>query len=71
LSAEKIFNCLRDKEWHSVAEMSEKTKLEAEKLVEFFKFLAQNGIVQYEDEKHRVKIEPEWSHILPGENAFV
>ena len=49
LSAEKFFAYLKDEAWHSIAEMSEKTQIEADKLVEYSKFLASKGIVKYED----------------------
>jgi len=71
LSAEKIFSLLKDEAWHSIAELSKKTKIEADKLVEYSKFLAMQGIVKYEDQNQRVKIEPEWNRTLPDENALI
>jgi hypothetical protein len=71
LSAEKIFSVLKDEAWHSVAELSEKTEIEANKLVEYSQFLAGKGIVLYDDKNQRVKIVPEWSRLLPPETELV
>ena len=71
MSAEKIFSLLRDEAWHSITDLSRKTRIEADKLIEYSRFLAQQGIVKYEDQNQRVKIEPEWNRTLPDEDTFV
>jgi hypothetical protein len=71
LSAEKIFTLLKDEAWHSVAELSEKTEVEANKLVKYSQFLARKGIVQYDDQNLRVKVEREWRRLLPDETELI
>jgi hypothetical protein len=71
LSAEKIFAVLKDGAWHSVAELAEQTETEANKLTEYFQFLAGKGMVKYEDQNQRIKIEPEWTHLLPDETDLL
>jgi len=67
LAAEKIFSLLKDEAWHSVAELSEQTEIEANKIIEYSQFLAGKAIVQYDDQNQRVKVEPEWSRVFPDE----
>ena len=71
MNAEKIFTLLKDEAWHSLAELSEMTEIEANKLVEYSQFLAGKGIVKYEDQNQRIKIEPEWSRLFPDETELV
>lgn len=70
MSAEKIFTLLKDEAWHSVAELSEQAEIETDKLIEYSQFLAGKGIVKYDDQKQRVKVEPEWSRMLPDETEL-
>lgn len=71
MNAEKIFAVLKDEAWHTVAELAEQTEIEANKLIEYSQFLAGKGIVIYEDKNQRIKIEPEWSHLLPDETELL
>jgi len=71
LEVERFFAILKDDAWHSVAELSEQTEIEANKLVEYSQFLAGKGIVEYDDQNQRVKVEPEWSRLLPDETELV
>lgn len=68
---EKIFALIKDEDWHSVPELAEQTEIEANKLIEYLQFLAGKGIVKYEDQNQKIKIEPEWSHLLPDENELL
>jgi hypothetical protein len=70
LDVERFFAILKDEAWHSIAELSEKTETEADKLIEYSQFLARKGIVKYDDQNQRVKIEPEWSRLLPDETEL-
>jgi hypothetical protein len=70
LDVERFFAFLKDEAWHSVAELSEQTETEEDKLVEYSQFLAGKGIVKYDDQKQRVKVEPEWSRLLPDETEL-
>jgi len=70
LEVERFFAILKDEAWHSVAELSEQTETEADKLVEYSQFLAGKGIAKYDDQNQRVKVEPEWSRLLPDETEL-
>lgn len=69
--AEKIFTLLKDEAWHTVPELSEQTEMEANKIVEYSQYLAGKGIVKYEDQKQRVKIEPGWSNLILDETELL
>jgi hypothetical protein len=71
LGIERFFAILKDDAWHSIAELSEQTETEANKLVEYAQFLAGKGVVIYEDKTQRIKIEPEWNHIIPQETEML
>ena len=70
MDVERFFAILKDDAWHSVADLSEQTEIEADKLVEYSQFLAGKGIVKYDDQNQRVKVEPEWSRLLPDETEL-
>jgi len=70
LDIERFFAILKDEAWHSVAELSEQTGIEADRLVEYSQFLAGKGVVTYEDKNQRIKIKPEWNHLLPDETEL-
>jgi DNA-binding IclR family transcriptional regulator len=69
LSAEKIFDALKDGEWHDLNELTDQTQIQTNKLIEFSKFLHEQGIITYEDKTHRIKINPEWKSLLPIESG--
>lgn len=70
MEVERFFAFLKDEAWHSVAELSEQTETEPNKLVEYSQFLAGKGIVKYDDQNQRVKVEPEWSRMFPDETEL-
>ena len=70
MGIERFFAILKDDAWHSVGELSEQTGTEADKLVEYSQFLDGKGIVKYDGQNQRVKVEPEWSHLLPDETEL-
>jgi hypothetical protein len=70
LSAQKIFGILKDETWHSIAELSEQTNIETSKLIEYSQFLNGNGVAKYDEQNKKIKIETEWTHLIPDENAL-
>lgn len=65
MSIEKLFTLLKDGAWHGITELADQTGTETNKLIEYSQFLAGQGIAKYEDKTQRIKIEPEWSRLLP------
>ena len=65
MSIEKLFMKLTDGNWHSINELADEAGLQTSKLTEFSKFLSQHGIVTYEHEAKKVKMEPDWARIFP------
>jgi len=70
LSAEKIFSILRDEDWHSLAELAEQTEIEQGKIAEFLRFLDEKAIVRYDGKEGRVKMEHEWSLVIPDKSPL-
>jgi hypothetical protein len=68
LNIEELFDIIKDGEWHDVTELADQIEIQIDKLIEFSKFLSEQGIIKYEDKTHRIKIEPEWKGILPIES---
>lgn len=52
-------------------ELAQQAETEANKLIEYSQYLAGKGIVKYEDQKQRVKIEPEWSYLPLDETELL
>ena len=67
MNTQKFFSFLRDEAWHSLPELAEQTEVDQDRLLEYSQFLAGKGIVIFEDKTQRIKIEPEWNHIIPSE----
>jgi hypothetical protein len=70
LNIEEFFVILKDGAWHDVAELADQTEIQTDKLIEFSQFLSAQGIINYEDKTHRIKIEPEWKRLLPIESEL-
>jgi hypothetical protein len=64
---EKLFAIIRDGKWHQIDELSDKTKLEKDKLTRFFQFLSTQNIVAYQEITNSIKVKPEWQNLLPTE----
>jgi DNA-binding IclR family transcriptional regulator len=65
LNIEELFDILKDGAWHDISEIADQINIPAHKLIDLSKFLLEKGIVKYEDETRRIKIEPEWRNLLP------
>jgi hypothetical protein len=65
LTTEKLFTIIKDGQWHNLTDLSVQVKVQPDKLTEFFQFLSAQGVIKYEEETGRVKIEPEWQNLLP------
>jgi len=69
LNLEELFAILKDGTWHDILEIAEQIHIQSDKLIELSKFLLEKGIVKYEAETRRIKIEPEWKSLIPIENG--
>jgi hypothetical protein len=67
LTIEKLFTIIKDGQWHQIDELSDQTKLEKDKLTQFFQYLSIQNIITYEEKTNRIKVEPEWQNLLPTE----
>jgi hypothetical protein len=65
LTIEKLFAIIKDGQWHKIDELADQTKLEKNKLTQFFQFLTTQDIIKYEEKTNRVKVKPEWQNLLP------
>jgi len=68
LNLEELFAILKDGTWHDILEIADQAHIQPDKLIELSKFLLEKGIVKYEAETRRIKIEPEWKSLIPIEN---
>lgn len=67
----EFFSILKDGAWHDIYEIADQIQISTDKLIELSKFLLEKGIVKYEAETRRIKIEPEWRSLLPIEDGQV
>jgi hypothetical protein len=65
LTIEKLFTIIKDGQWHKIDELADQSKLEKNKLTQFFQFLTTQDIIKYEEKTNRVKVKPEWQNLLP------
>lgn len=67
MTTEEFFAILKDGAWHNVNQIADQLEIQTGKLIELSQFLSEKGIVKYEAETRRIKIEPEWKSLLPIE----
>jgi len=67
LANEKFFKILKDGEWHTLTNLSDQIHVKTDKLTEFAQFLSNHGIISYDNETQRIKIESKWQNLLPDE----
>ncbi len=67
MSSEKLFSTLKDGAWHNINDLAPNLGIPAVKLAECARDLRDKGIVEYEEETQRIKIEPKWVTLLPDE----
>lgn len=70
MTAEKIFEILKDQAWHTINELTEHTGIETDKLIEYAQFLAKNSVAKYDKQNQKIKITPEWNHHIPFKNEL-
>ncbi len=65
MGIEKFFTVIKDGAWHSIDELSTQLDLPSSKLMEFSDFLSSQGLLKYENETRKIKIDPNWKLLLP------
>ena len=65
MSLDRFFTVIKDGEWHSIDELSDRIRLQTSKLTKLSQFLSDHGLLKYDDETHRIKIKPMWKLLLP------
>src|SRR3990170_311904 len=67
LTIEKFFSTIKNGDWHRVDELSDQLGLGSSQLLEFSKFLSKQGLLKYDEEGSKIKLEPKWKLLLPDE----
>ena len=67
LSSEKLFTTIKDGAWHNLNELADQIGVPVAKLIECAYDLCAKGIVRYQEDSQRIKIEPEWKILIPDE----
>ena len=65
MSIEKFFTVVKDGTWHSIHELGDRLGIQTSKLIELSKLLSEKGLIKYEENAHRIRIEPAWQLLLP------
>jgi len=67
MSLEEFFTVIKDGTWHNIEELSDKLDLSLTRLVKISNFLSQHGLLKYEEESNKIRLEPKWRLLLPQE----
>jgi predicted transcriptional regulator len=67
MTSEKLFNIIRDSNWHSLRELAAKIGAPVTKLIEFAQLLSGQGMIIYDKDTQRIRMEPEWKVLLPDD----
>ena len=67
LSISTFFTAIKNETWHSIDELSNQLTISPVKLKELSRFLSNRGLIIYEENNHRIKIQPLWVLLLPEE----
>jgi len=70
LSIEKFFTIIKDGTWHQINELTDQLEISTKKLTELSQLLSDHGIIKYEQDTNRIKIDPEWKLLLPIEEEL-
>ena len=68
LSCERLFATIKDGAWHNLNELASQLEIPLDKLIECAQDLYSKGIVEYQENAEKIKIQPEWKTLLPDEN---
>jgi len=68
LGSEKLFITIKDGAWHDLSELAAEIEIPIDKLIECARDLCDKGIIEYQEDTQRMKIEPKWEILLPDED---
>lgn len=66
MSIDQFFAAIREGTWQNIDQLADQLGIQSSKLAKFSKFLAEHGLLEYEEENHSIKIEPIWKLLLPN-----
>ena len=66
MSIDTFFAAIKNGHWHNIDELSNQLDIPTVKLKELSRFLSNRSIIKYEEENHRIMIQPIWT-LLPTE----
>ena len=70
MAIETFFTAIKDDTWHKLTELSTQLNIPLNKLIELSKFLSDYNLIEYEENKQTIKLNPIWESLLPiGEEA--
>jgi predicted transcriptional regulator len=69
LVTEEFFDTIKDGTEHSLSELAYQLGVPVEKLIEYSRFLSNQGIIQYKEETQKIKLKPEWKKLIPSEKS--
>jgi hypothetical protein len=69
MSLEEFFTAIKDKTWHNIEELSDKLNLQPAKLMELSDFLSQHGLLNYEREGNKIRLNLKWRLLISEEKS--
>lgn len=67
MNIDRFFAAIKNGEWHSMDELSDRLEISSTKLDELARFLSERGLITYQEKNRRIKIQPLWRLLLPEE----
>ena len=67
MSIDTFFTAIKDGTWHNINELSNQLATSTTKLSELSNFLANYGLIKYEEETRRIMIQPIGTFLLSTE----
>ena len=67
VSIDKYFSAIKNGTWHSIDQLSNELPFSANKIKELSKLFSERGLLKYDKEKQKIKIQPIWTLLLPTE----
>jgi DNA-binding IclR family transcriptional regulator len=58
---------IKDGKWHSLNELAAQLEVPIAKLTKFSRSLSKQGIIEYQEETTRIKLDPEWKILFLDE----
>ena len=65
LTIDSFFNSIKNGSWHSIDELSTQLSISITKIKELSGFFSDSGLIKYDIENQKIKIQPLWSLLLP------